>query len=121
MATWRRKAAELLPELWHDESSRETVYLFLFDVLEFAEDAHRREDDDALDRAYTFTRWCLRQGGDLLNAAAVAFYEHLFDAWDIHPGVLQRLDAADVRACWPLWEARLPEDRLTVLRRRLPR
>ena len=119
MAMWRRQAAELLPELWADEDDRETVYLFFFAVLPFVRDAHRQGDDDALARAYRFAKWCLRQGGELSNAAGVAFYEHLFDSWDVRDGVIGRLDAEVVRDVWPLWEARLDDEQLAYLRSKL--
>jgi hypothetical protein len=119
VATWRRQAAELLPELWADEDDRETPYLFFFAVLPFVRDAHRRRDDDALRRGYAFARWCLQQGGDLGNAAGVSFYEHLFDSWDVHADVLRWLDATVVDECWPLWEARLDRNKLAVIRSHL--
>jgi hypothetical protein len=116
MATWRRHAANLLPELWADEDDRESPYMFFFAVLPFVRDAHRREDDEALGRGYAFAAWCFEQGGDVENAAAVAFYEHLFDSWDAHKDVARWLDPTVARACWPLWEARLDGDQLAVLR-----
>lgn len=116
MAVWRRQAARLLPELWTDEEDRETPSLFFFAVLPFVRDAHRRGADEALGRGYAFAAWCLAQGGELENAAAVAFYEHLFDSWDVHEAVARRLDQRTAGMCWPLWEARLEPERLTVLR-----
>jgi hypothetical protein len=115
MATWRKQAAELLPELWADEDDRETPYLFFFAVVPFVRDAHRRGDDDALRRAYAFAKWCLEQGDNLRNAAGVAFYEHLFDSWDVHADVVSWLDARVVQECWTLWEARLDGYKLAVL------
>jgi hypothetical protein len=115
VASWRRHAAHALPELWGDEDDRTTPHLFFFTLLPFVRDAHRRGDDDALGRAYGFARWCLRQGGDLGNAAAVSFYEHLFDAWDVHRDVLRCLDDATVRAIWPLWAARLEPEQLRIV------
>jgi hypothetical protein len=66
-----------------------------------------------------FAQWCFRQGGELENAAAVAFYEHLLDAWDVHDDVARWLDPRIVRECWSLFEARLDAEQLTFLRRRL--
>lgn len=103
----------MLPELWADEADRQTPNLFFFAVLRFTRDAHRRDDRDALDRAYGFADWCRQQGGELENAAYVAFYEHLFDAWDVHAHVMRRLDANLMRSCWPLWEVRLEPDRVS--------
>jgi len=39
--------------------------------------------------------------GELENAAAVAFYEHLFDSWGVHDDVLRWLDPSIVRSCGP--------------------
>ena len=119
MATWRRHASKLLPELWADEDDRETPYLFFFAVVPFVRDAHRRRDEDALRRAYAFARWCLQEGGDLGNAAGVAFYEHVFDSWDVHSDVMRWLNAEVVADCWPLWEARLDSEKLAVLQAKL--
>jgi hypothetical protein len=115
MASWRRRAAELLPELWADEDDRQTPYVFFFALVPFVRDAHRRGDADALRRGYGFANWCVQQGGDLRNAAGVAFYEHLFDSWEVHVDVLAWLDDSVAQECWPLWEARLDSDKLSVL------
>ncbi|HEV2786321.1 MAG TPA: hypothetical protein VGV67_08045 [Solirubrobacteraceae bacterium] len=119
MSAWRSEAERRLPELWRDETARATPYLFFFALLPFVHDAHRSGDDHALARAYGFALWCYRQAGDLQNAATVAFYEHLFDSWDIHADVLRWLDPQVARDCWPLYEARLDAQRLAVLRERL--
>jgi hypothetical protein len=118
-SAWRSEAEQRLPELWRDETARATVYLFLFELLAFVQRAHRSGDDGALRRGYGFAHWCFRQGGDLRDAAAQAFYQHLFDDWDIHDDVLRRLDPQVARECRPLYEARLDGDRLAVLRDRL--
>ena len=70
MAKWREQAATLLPEIWRDESVRETPYQLFFELLDFVRDAHRRQDHDALRRSYEFAGWCLRQGADLQNAVS---------------------------------------------------
>jgi hypothetical protein len=119
VSAWRREAAARLPELWHDEDARQSIYGFLFEVLPFVRDAHRSGDEDALRRGYGFAEWCFRQGGELENAAAVAFYEHLFDSWDVHDDVLRWLDPRIIRECWSLLEARLNTEQLVVLRQRL--
>ncbi len=119
MSAWRREAAVRLPELWRAEDARESIYLFFFEVLPFVRDAHRSGDEDALRRGYGFAEWCFAQGGRLENAAAVAFYEHLFDSWDVHDDVLRWLDPRIARSCWSLFEARLDGEQLAYLRKRL--
>ncbi|MDA0179398.1 hypothetical protein OJ997_03745 [Solirubrobacter phytolaccae] len=116
MASWRRTAAELLPELWVDEDDRQTPNAFFFAVLPFTRDAHRRGDDDALRRAYAFATWCEAQGDELLNAVYVSFYEHLFDAWDVHEDVVRWLSPAVIRDGWTLWHDRLEPAQLEALR-----
>ena len=116
---WRSEAEQRLPELWRDEGARATPFLFLFELLAFVQDAHRSDDDHALERGYGFALWCFQQGGDLQQAVSVVFYEHLFDSWEIHDDVLRRLDPQVVRDCRPLWEARLDAQKLAVLRDRL--
>jgi hypothetical protein len=92
--------------------------MFFFDVLPFVLGAHRSGDGDALRRGYGFAEWCFRHGGELENAAGVAFYEHLFDEWDVHDDVVRWLDPGIARACWPLLEVRLDAEKLAFLRRR---
>lgn len=115
MSEWRRRAAENVPELWRDEDARESINRFFFELVRFVREAHRAGDHDALRRGYGFALWCFQQGGDLQNAAAVAFYEHLFDSWDVHAGVIERLDTQVARDCWALFEARLDADKLAVV------
>ena len=93
--------------------------MFFFETVPFVRDAHRAADDGALERAYGFAHWCFRQGGELQNAAAVSFFEHLFDSWDIHRDVLNWIDRPVLRECWPLFEARLDAEKLAVVRRHL--
>ena len=119
MSAWRREAAARLPELWRDEDARQSIYQFFFEALPFVVDAHRSGDEDALRRGYGFAAWCFQQGGDLDNAAAVAFYEHLFDWWDVHEDVLRWLDRRIALECWSLFEARLDGEQLAFLRERL--
>lgn len=107
------------PDLWRDEDVRQTIHLFFFELLPAIRDAHRTGDENALRHGYDFARWCFQEGGELGNAAAVAFYEHLFDSWDVHGEVLRWLDPYIARECWSLFEARLGPEQLDVLRQRL--
>jgi len=119
MSAWRREAALRFPDLWRDQFARQTINLFFFELLPTIRDARRSRDEDTLRRGYEFVGWCFRHGGELENAAAVAFYEHLFDSWDVHDDVLRWLDPSIARSCWSLFEARLGPEQLTVLRQRL--
>ena len=69
---------------------------FFFELLPTIRDAHRSRDEDTLRRGYDFARRCFRHGGELENAAAVAFYEHLFHSGDVHDDVLRWLDQLTV-------------------------
>lgn len=54
----------------------------------------------------------------LTNAAAVAFYEHLFDGPRASDeSIAARLSPEVVRGVWPLWESRLDSERLARVRR----
>jgi hypothetical protein len=119
MSAWRREAADRLPELWRDQEARQSIYLFFFEVLPFVIAGHRSGDEGVLERGYGFAKWCFQQGGELENAAAVAFYEHLFDSWDLREDVLRWLDPRIAGACWTLFAMRLDADKLDFLRRRL--
>lgn len=124
MAAWRRHALELFPEL-REEIEGDDVFSpisLFFELLPFALDAHRRADDEALRRVYGFAQWCHHQraGSDLPNAVGVAFYEHLFDEWELRDEVAPWLSPAVARDVWQLWEARLAPGELKTLRRLLP-
>lgn len=120
MSRWRREAAERFPDLWRDEDARDSIYSFLRELGPFTRQAHHQDSTADLQRAYAFARWCLDQPGfEPANAVCVAFYEHLFDQWAIHDDVIRWLDPKAVQWSWPLWEHRLDEDKLSVLRQQL--
>src|SRR5262245_40853185 len=80
MSAWRRRALELFPKIGCD-SPETTIYTVFFDLLPLCRQAHAANDEELLGRIYGFADWCFRQrAGELSNAAAVAFYEHLADA-----------------------------------------
>jgi hypothetical protein len=57
-----------------------SIYGVFFELLPRVREAHERGDTAELQRIYDFARWSFeQQHGDLSNAAAVAFYEHLVD------------------------------------------
>ena len=113
MADWKNRALELLPTLrpviGHDWS----CHVFLGELLPLVWDAHRAEDTDTLDRVYGFARWCFDQPGQFLaNAAVVSFYELVFDEWDLRFAIAAWLPADVVARVRPLWEWRLPGERM---------
>jgi hypothetical protein len=120
MAAWRRRAVELLGE------APGTANEALFELLPLVFSAHRRGDDHQLREIYAFAQWCHHQraGSALSNAAAVSFYEHLFDDWSLREAVVPWLSPSVREAILPLWERRLPparaQDLLTLLAREEP-
>ncbi|HTI26929.1 MAG TPA: hypothetical protein VL652_38450, partial [Kutzneria sp.] len=65
-------------------------------------------------------RWCFEQPGRFLsNAAVVSFYEHVFDDWDLRHDVARRLPTEVMAQVRPLWEWRLPADKLAEVDRLL--
>ncbi|HEX5444517.1 MAG TPA: hypothetical protein VFW87_11830 [Pirellulales bacterium] len=120
MATWRRKALALFPDLRRDLQRPDfSVYMLFFELLPNVRQAHQEGDADALRRIHGFAAWCAEQNAkDLWNAAGVAFYEHLFDShrslWGEFVRWLPPRVLADCRA---LWEARLSVEDLAEIRR----
>ena len=123
MAVWRRRALKMFPELRHDlNAGRYDVYMLYFDLLPRVRDAHRSRSFDRLRAIYSFAHWCFHQkDGDLRNAAEVAFYEHLFDEWDLREEVIPWLAPDVIEACCQLWDTRLTLVRRFQLRRLLRR
>jgi hypothetical protein len=75
MSAWRRRAIETFPDLRREfQAPDATIYTVFFELL-----ARHQNDtgiaDEELGRIYGFAEWCFREGGELGNAAAVAFYE----------------------------------------------
>jgi hypothetical protein len=110
---WRSRAIESFPELHAelvDPDELFSVYALWFELLPLAEEAHRAGDDDPLKRIYGYASWCFEQGGDLRNAVAVSFYEHLLDERWMRSLALPWLNARVVREVRPLWSERLSID-----------
>ncbi|MFN8515255.1 MAG: hypothetical protein U0841_22245 [Chloroflexia bacterium] len=119
MASWRRIAMVRFPHLRQELHDRHyTIYGLYFDLLPMARAAHDADDSETLRQIYTFAGWCFAQRNkDLWNAAAVAFYEHLFDRRDQWLDVLPWLSDKVIKDCWGLWELRLTQEELQRLRR----
>ena len=81
MASWRRKALALFPDLKFEVQRPDfSVYQVFFRILPMSRDAHKAGDVDTLRKIYDFAEWCFEQRAkEMWNAAGVAFYEHLFD------------------------------------------
>lgn len=124
VSAWRREALKAFPELRTELNDKEemfSVYALWFELLPRVEEAHREEDEDLLRRIYGYAEWCFRQGGDLENAVAVAFYEHLFDERWMRPLVPRWVKPEIVTSVWPLWELRLSDGDFREVRRLLRR
>jgi hypothetical protein len=118
MATWRRRAIELFPELRQDLDLEDySIYQLFFDLVPRVERAHAEGDEEVLKRAYGFAAWCAAQKTkDLWNAAGVAFYEHVFDRWNQRHSVVPWLSPQVIANSWSLWEMRLNHSQLAELR-----
>jgi hypothetical protein len=111
MSEWRRRAVESFSDLrleLHEHNF--TLYQLFFELLPRVRQAHRAGDVAQLAAIYGFAGWCFSHP-DLQNAAAVAFYEHLFDERWMWRSAATWIPQ-DVRAaCRSLWSARLaPSD-----------
>jgi hypothetical protein len=115
VSAWRRKAIDAFPELrreLNDDSEIFSVYALWFELLPLAKQAHRDGNDDILQRIYGFADWCHLERGELGNAVAVSFYEHLFDERWMRPLVVGWLAPRVSEDIHPLWEARLSSDEM---------
>ena len=120
MASWRRKALTLFPEMRHDvQRSDSTVYSVFFELLPMVRKAHQDNEVERLKRIYGFAEWCFEQKAkDLWNAAGVAFYEHLFDSHrSLWNEFVKWLSPQVVAGCWGLWEWRLAPEELAEVER----
>lgn len=117
MAAWRRKALGLFPRHAQAiEDPTSTVYQLFFDLLPESRDALAASCEAEVDRIFGFAAWCFSQP-ELSNAAAVAFYEHVFDGrWIDRREIARRIPPRIASAVMPLWEERLPPDRLAWVR-----
>lgn len=115
---WKIRALELLPTLHSVIDHDWSCHVFLGELLPLVWDAHRAHDTDSLDRIYGFVRWCFDQPGQFLaNAAVVSFYELVFDEWELRHDIAAWLPADVVAKVRPLWEWRLPGQRMSEVDR----
>jgi hypothetical protein len=109
MATWRKMALELFPDLRSSlEAPGTTVMLVFFELGSEAVRAHRADDVARLRAIYSFAERCARQPSkELWNAAGVGFYEHVFDEPTIREKVAAWLPDGIRAEMAGLWEHRL--------------
>lgn len=120
MANWRRKAINLFPDLRYDVQRRDfSIYMLFFQLLPMSRAAHKAGDDETLRRIYGFAEWCFEQkANNMWNAAAVAFYEHLFDDHpSLWPEIVTWLSPRVIEDVWGLWEWRLSVENLAKVKR----
>ena len=106
MSAWRRKALHLFPDLKYDLNERSfTYYLLFFELRPMVHEAHLDNNHVLLRKIYCYAEWCLRQPNDLGNAAAVVFYEHLFQSqkniWNL---IVPWLSPYVITNCHVFWE-----------------
>ena len=110
MDEWRSRAIENFPELREELNDTDEIlspHPLWFELLPLTAEAHRATDDDLLRRIYGYASWSYEQGGDLSNAVAVSFYEHLLDERWMRPLTLPWLNARVVKDIRPLWSDQL--------------
>lgn len=118
VADWKNKALEMLPALRPVIEHDWSCHVFLGELLPLVWDAHRAKDTESLGRIYGFARWCFDQPGQFLaNAAVVSFYELVFDEWDLRHDIAAWLPSDVVNRVRPLWEWRLPGQRMSEVDR----
>ena len=123
MATWRRKAIELFPELRRELNHPEyTIYWLFFDLYPEVQIAHRESDSARLDKIYGYAAWCIDQTSkEPANAAAVAFYEHLMHEPWMREAAAARLTVGMRADFLGLWEHLLSPSEFADVKRVLAR
>ena len=86
MSTWKKIVLQLFPE--HSsgmdafQKPHMTIYQVFFQLKEDVDEYIQTENQDGLTRVFKLVEWCFNQrhrNGDIWNAAATAFLEHLAD------------------------------------------
>jgi hypothetical protein len=86
MSKWRKLAVELFPEYNRGSFAFQrgdvTIYWVFFELLYDLDNKIAAGDTDWLRKVFYFVEWCFNQrkrNGDIWNAAATAFLEHMAD------------------------------------------
>ena len=120
---WRTRALGSFPELRDqlvNEGDNFSAYILFGELLDMLGGAHREGDDETLTRIYGYASWAREQEDrDTWNAAAVSFYEHLFDERWMRPLVIPWINSAIVREYIGLWELMLSPSDLEEVRQLL--
>jgi hypothetical protein len=118
---WREKASLLFPELSEElQDAAYSIYQLFFDLLPLFRDSVATTNSQRVHNIMEFAAFAFRDGDrDVENAAAVAFYEHLFDDSSSMVAVEALVDKTIVLTVWPLWAARLDRKVWFYLKERL--
>ena len=121
MDTWLKIAKDLfLDEFilkdWYEDKK---YYWLFFEILPKTHEAHQEKNTKFLEKAYGFAEWCLAQKDDLpdlMNAASVSFYEHLFDSdEELWPDILGWLSQETLYWATSYWSTRVSPQKLKKL------
>jgi hypothetical protein len=103
MSRWRKEASDRLPELQRIIASRDVDGPMMLWIELCGQFRNLCEQDplpvDLLRRIWGYALWCMTQdNGDLANAAAVAFAEHLIDSPETQKALPQIMPLSDYDA-----------------------
>lgn len=124
--SWRHKALDLAPSRLLDKSTGFRRQLLDVDASpRVVTERFRRTleqhwktlSDDEKRNVFMFAEWCLRQFDSRFRDGAYdGFYAPLFDNRERNwADIVPWLSPFIIAHCWPLWEARLTPDELTLL------
>jgi hypothetical protein len=120
---WTELASDLFPTLQEELTEpNSSLYDFLTSLDQLRTVAQSSRDRELLARIYFFCEWCLvHPDREIWNAAAVGFWEHLFDDWLARFHAIPYLSPRVIADIWPLWEWRLSADQLVEVTQLLAR
>src|SRR5436190_6061368 len=108
MSAWRRKALETFPDMRDTVDAPETtLYTLFFELLAQCQNSDEHTPAESLARIFAFAEWCHRLGGDLQNAADLAFYEHCGEGESVRDLFVTHVPHDVYRAVRPLIAVRI--------------